>query len=479
MRALVFLLSAVLLSFYVSVLNATTIHVPADSATIQAGINGAVDGDTVLVADGTYTGDGNRNIDFLGKAMVVMSENGPESCIIDCEGSEVEPHRGFYFHNGEEASSVLKGFTITNGYADYYGGGIYCHESSPTIVGNMIMGNTAGWGGGIRCQDSYPTIEGNTITGNQADYSGGGINCWLGGPTISNNIISGNSSNIWGGGIILIETGSHIISNNLISANVADTSGGIECYLNANPTITNNTITVNTATTYSGGLTVWEDCNVTVSNTIFWGNTAPSGEEIVVNKYTIPATLTISYSDVEGGEEAVFVCEGCTLNWGDGMIDEDPMFVQPDTSLYTDHRLLWGSPCIDTGDPNLSDADGTRSDMGTHYFNQLDYLTLYITPDITEVAPGGQLGVTYTAINRWGWSQPFWALSIATLSGSTPDIIMGPNRYILPANYTAQVHTTYDIPSDATMGVYNYWSGVGLPPGIVFDEDSFTFTVTE
>ena len=75
---------------------ATTIHIPADQPTIQAGIDASVDGDTVLVADGTYTGYGNRNIDFLGKAIVVISENGPESCIIDCEWGG----RGYSFHQG-------------------------------------------------------------------------------------------------------------------------------------------------------------------------------------------------------------------------------------------------------------------------------------------------------------------------------------------------------------------------------------------
>ena len=87
-----------------------------DYTTIQEGIDAAVGGDEVVVADGTYTGDGNRDIDFLGKAITVRSENGAEDCIIDCEGSSTEEHRGFYFHSGEDANSVLEGFTITNGY---------------------------------------------------------------------------------------------------------------------------------------------------------------------------------------------------------------------------------------------------------------------------------------------------------------------------------------------------------------------------
>lgn len=88
MRAIILFFSAMILLFYVSMLPANTVNVPSDAATIQEGINEAVDGDTVLVADGIYTGDGNRDIDFLGKAIVVMSENGPDSCIIDCQGDK-------------------------------------------------------------------------------------------------------------------------------------------------------------------------------------------------------------------------------------------------------------------------------------------------------------------------------------------------------------------------------------------------------
>jgi len=75
-------------------INAATIHVPADQPTIQAGIDATVNGDTVLVADGTYTGDGNRDIDFGGKSIVLKSENGSVLTVIDCEGNPGNVHRG-------------------------------------------------------------------------------------------------------------------------------------------------------------------------------------------------------------------------------------------------------------------------------------------------------------------------------------------------------------------------------------------------
>ena len=112
-----------------------------DYPTIQAAIEAANDYDIIELQPGTYTGTGNRDIDFLGKAITVRSLNGPETCIINCEGTETEGHRGFNFDNSEDANSVLAGLTITNGYARYDGGAIQCWQSSPTIKNCNIMAN--------------------------------------------------------------------------------------------------------------------------------------------------------------------------------------------------------------------------------------------------------------------------------------------------------------------------------------------------
>ena len=60
--------------------HANTLLVPQQYSTIQMGVDAAVDGETVSLADGTYTGAGNKDIDFLGKAITVMSEGGSETC---------------------------------------------------------------------------------------------------------------------------------------------------------------------------------------------------------------------------------------------------------------------------------------------------------------------------------------------------------------------------------------------------------------
>jgi len=178
---------------------------PADFSTIQAGIDDSNDGDTVLVADGTYTGDGNRDIDFLGKAITVKSENGAETCVIDCRGSEAEPHRAFNFRSGENRDSAVIGFMITNAYApgedcipmppficSHLGGAILCQGSSPAISHCIITGNWSEQGGGIYCEEGAPSISHCTIAGNYARERGGGMMMHMSYSEITHCIVWGN-----------------------------------------------------------------------------------------------------------------------------------------------------------------------------------------------------------------------------------------------------------------------------------------------
>jgi hypothetical protein len=134
--------------------------------TIQAGINAASDGDTVLVAAGTYTGPNNMDLDFGGKWIVLDAPNGPNNTIIDCNGAG----RGFNFHSGEIPAAAVIGFTITNGQADF-GGAIRCEQSNPQIRDCVITGNidpNEGVGG-IYCHISMPTLADCKIINNIGD----------------------------------------------------------------------------------------------------------------------------------------------------------------------------------------------------------------------------------------------------------------------------------------------------------------------
>jgi parallel beta-helix repeat protein len=291
---------------------------PADFNNIQAAINVAVDGDIIIVATGTYIGPGNRDIDFLSKAITVRSTdpNDPNittATIIDCNSLSSYPRpipiptpyfRGFYFNRGEDANSIVSGFTITNGIAIVCNessptinncaitgnapwGGIVCHNSRPKIIYCTITGNSASlWGGGIYCSDSYPIINSCTITSNSPSGiccrdnssptiinctitgNSGGIYCNNSSPTIINCTITGNS----GGGIYCLDNSSPAITNCTITGNSVELDGGgIYCETDSNATISNCTITNNSASRDGGGI-YCNESSPTISNCTVTGN---------------------------------------------------------------------------------------------------------------------------------------------------------------------------------------------------------------
>ena len=209
---------------------------PVDFATIQEAIDAAVEGDTVLVAPGVYQGDGNRDIDFQGKAITVRSEAGSRTCIIDSQGSEADPHRGFYFQNGEDSDSVLEGFTITGGEPGRMdgggGGGVVCYQSSPSIRDCVIVRNVSRAGGGVLLSDSNAVISNCVIAGNSVRgvigawaIGGGGLSSSRGHPTIRNCTIFGNIATGAGGGAYCVNNGTVLFVNCILTGNESNREG--------------------------------------------------------------------------------------------------------------------------------------------------------------------------------------------------------------------------------------------------------------
>jgi len=416
------------LALTAATLNADTIYVcwdgSGDYLTIQEGIDAAQDSDEVIVCDGTYTGAGNKDLDFHGKAITVRSANGPENCTIDCEADG----RGFDFYSGETPDAMVAGLTITNGGPiSLPGAAIRCrYGSSPTLVNCTLTGNSGYMGGGLYCWDaSSPTLVDCTIAGNSADMGGGAVYCRNNsGPTLINCTIAGNSG-YQGGGLYCRDASSPTLAGCTITANSADNEGGgLWCYGSSFPVLTNCTVTANTATSWGGGV----ECNnagVTLVNSTIQGNTAYGGGALSCYRSTASlsnslmtdnsgdvlgggvlckhgSSLTLAnctmtgnrapngqelacYSDGQNDPSAV-VIRGCILystvwgwlwnhdgstiaitysdlwgGWsGEGNIDADPLFVDPDgpdddpnTWEDNDHHLGADSPCIDTGDPNF------------------------------------------------------------------------------------------------------------------------------
>lgn len=211
--------------------------------TIQTGIDAATDLDLVLVADGTYSGASNLNLDFAGKKISLKSENGRENCIIDCEDQGM----GFYFHSGETTDSVVDGFTLMRGMTIWGGAGIFCDGSSPTIINCLLSKNTAagaGIGAAICCANgSDAAITNCVITSNYAEASGGGVFFSDSSPTITNCVVQNNFAT-WGGGIFGVNSSGALISGCTIDNNMA-TSGAGCIFGMSSPTITDCTITNN------------------------------------------------------------------------------------------------------------------------------------------------------------------------------------------------------------------------------------------
>ncbi len=465
MKNLVSIVSLLIILFVETSVSAHTIRVPADQPTIQAGIDATSDGDTVLVADGTYTGYGNRDLDFHGKAITLISENGAANCIIDCENNDST--RGFYFHSGEKSNSVLNGFTVTGGnvtgdWPDNHGGGITCwYNSSPTIINNIIKDNSADNGGGIYCRGfSSPIINNNIIQNNSADC-GGGIECWdNSNPILTSNTLKENSARI-GGGIYTGGLSSPQIIKNIIKGNSAYAGSGIYCS-HSSPYLLNNTIYRNSAD-YGGGIYCYYNSSPIIINSILWDN---SPDEVYFSSNYDSNSVIISYSDVQGGQIGIVTNNNGTVNWLIGNIDADPLFVDP---VNDDFQLREGSPCIDAGDPDLDadgisweydvddqDPDGTRLDMGAYYFHQLKVATPMFSP-----APG-----TYTTIQDVIISCSTSGATIHyTINGTDPTesdpIYSNPIPISSTTTLKAKAYLNGYEPSNIAIGTYTFTSKTG------------------
>ncbi|HET9183988.1 MAG TPA: choice-of-anchor D domain-containing protein [Candidatus Angelobacter sp.] len=370
-----------------------TINVPDNEPTIQAAIDAAVNGDTVLVAPGTYF----ENLNFKGKAITVTSSNGPAATIVD--GGGLGPVA--IFDTNEGANSVLNGFTLQNGVPSQAfpvfgesGGGILVSDASPTITANVITGNHAICGIGIEVQNGSPLIQGNTITNNtQAGGTGGcggggievsghsstptaapliigntitnnalngggfggGISVFGTSPIIRNNYIAGNS--VWnsGGGIDLENGGAPVVVDNIIFSNTTLGGGhGAGIYVqgpsSSSAVVINNTVVGNNAFDGSSGIYTEIVAPVAISNNIV---VAESGQTGIVCEPSISTFPTFSHNDVisPGGGQA-WSSNCASFASTNGNISADPQFVN---AAGNDFHLLAGSPVIDAGDNTVPD----------------------------------------------------------------------------------------------------------------------------
>jgi len=386
------------------------IRVPQDYSTIQAAVDAAVDDDTVVISDGTYTGDGNINI-LAEKKITIRSVNGPEKTIIDCQGNGIGimvddgvTISGLTVTNGSRGgirgsgTSTIVNCIIKNNYAEYYGGGLAFEYGSPRIENCRIEENSSSFnGGGITFTYGSPeiincTIINNTpggisashsdvkisggeirlnrtgssgggvellygdcvllnvlITENEAKGNGGGLSRSYGTLLMQNCKIRSNRSESYGGGAA-ISSGSQRIINTLFDGNIAKDKGSGLSFIYSNPVILNCTIADNTSTENTDASGVWISGSSTTTCEI--ANCIVRGNRGVQMDITKPGNLSVSYSNV--GQDGIA---------GEGNINMHPSFTD---GLY---HLNANSPCVDSGKDTAvaTDLDGVLRPQGNGF----------------------------------------------------------------------------------------------------------------
>jgi len=399
---------------------ATIINVPADQPTIQQGLTTATEGDTVLVATGTYY----ENLFWpTTNGIKLLSEPGADNTIIDGSNTSIVI---YIFGVTIDTTTIIDGFTFQNGTADSGGGiscinaspkvenciirnnegggctftnsisailrnnevkenngigikcvensnltvtscdvennngsGIYFHSSSGSISDCFISDNSANSrGGGIYCDNnSNPSLENVILTNNSAN-SGGGISCRnTSNPSLENVTISNNSVSYDGGGIFCENYSSPSLVNVTITANSAGFGGGIFCWINSNPSLDNVTISNNYVYDNGGGISCRDASPSLVNVTITGNSTSVSGGGIFCDYGSSPSLENVTITDNSASDSGGGIC--CDHG-------SSPSFVNVTISRNLANSSGGGISCYQNSSPSLLNV--TISDNSANYF---------------------------------------------------------------------------------------------------------------
>lgn len=325
---------------------AATLFVPSEYPTIQAGIDASADGDVVLVAPGTYTGVGNRNLDPGTKNITILGEGGPTETVIDCEGQS----RGLSVHGGQTEAFQFIGFTIRNGSA-VQGAGFRADQGSKItmvdcVIENCIADALTCFGEGVLRRSTISQCAGDYILSWQTgvieeceivDNTRGAAlivaHPYPGSLAVDRTLISGNR----GGGARLqvdevdVVVRSSVISNNG-SALLLSTSDYDHPFLFEQCTIASN------------GATVLEVGRADFDRCILSGLSCGG----LWNSDTVTFTCCLFDPDRVYGDGNDPIVEG-------GFVDADPVYCEPspcgDFTSRADFSLHEDSPCTVENSP--------------------------------------------------------------------------------------------------------------------------------
>jgi predicted outer membrane repeat protein len=385
-----------------AIASAQIIHVPGNQPTIQAGIDAAASGDTVLVDEGIWY----ENINFNGKAITVASQFIIDNDTIQInntviDGSQaVNPDEAsvITLNSGEDTTSVISGFSITGGqgtwsgmFSTQAGGGILCVNAGAKIINCKITNNEVihedyTHGAGICCMISNGNfniiIENNTISDNAVYTSnsnsmagGGGI--FIGSSTPAANIIAHVRNNVFNnnycenensradGGAIKIQIQTlasatynvhhNIFQNNSING-ASSSRGGALCGIGTGANIHNNIFRNNTIDINSGQFRGAAICFKNASSDIhiyenqFIENNSPIDEE----------DCTGAVSIMDSWEEGVFIDRNFFMNneayWGAALYVRRGYKLSITNNVFHENSACGGG-CISLYNPESNKAN--------------------------------------------------------------------------------------------------------------------------
>lgn len=260
-----------------------------DFPTIQLALDASASGDTVLLADGAFTGAGNRDLSFRGRAVVLASQSqSADACILDVQAGPDDPHRGFLCSTGEGPGTVIENLTIAHAYgpvgsavlmlassprfrrvvfaenATSAGGAAYVVNGSPAfedcvfhdnasplgagaafyckfggaphLTSCKFFDNQARFGGAAYCRDNAaPVFEHCVWVGNYAYTGGAFMGADVAQPQLTDNTFDGNRGGL-GGAVYLGEAVNAALARCEFSRNEASRGGGLACWNNV-PTL--------------------------------------------------------------------------------------------------------------------------------------------------------------------------------------------------------------------------------------------------
>jgi len=345
---------------------AAILNVPADYPAIQAGIDAASEGDTVLVAPGVYS----ENLVLDTVSIMLVSTGGDSVTAITAQDPTVPIIQFTVYANN---SSTVRGFTLRGStvsgvfvpsenapsfidctirdiHLEETGGGLHSRQSPCLIRKCRFINNTAmgriSKGGGIYLANADSTVIDSCVFDSNYAQDGGGAICvsgcaWV---TINDNIVTNNSTGDDWGGVIYTEWSTYLsICNNTIVGN----------HHLALHDVSRKDAAIGITVVYGGAIRILN--NIIAFNEGWYG----------IRIGGSPSDLRVEYNDVY----RYLIDAYFNVTPGPGSISVDPHF-QSWSEL--DLRLRSSSACVDSGDPDAQylDPDGTRADMGALNIDQ-------------------------------------------------------------------------------------------------------------